>query len=205
MRIGGFQKFSLIDYPGKCSAVVFTQGCNFRCPYCHNPELVHPTLFEEPLDVMAILGFLSRRRGLLDGVVVTGGEPTLHHDLPEFLARLKAMGFSVKLDTNGGHPIVLSDIITHGLADFIAMDVKAPFEDYNRLAGVKVNIEAVQESINLIQRSGLEHLFRTTYPPDLLTEKDIRRLSNALPAGHRYVVQPCSPLRKSRGRREQIN
>jgi pyruvate formate lyase activating enzyme len=191
VRIGGFQKFSLIDYPGRSAAVVFTQGCNFRCPYCHNPELVDPSMYGAPLDVESILGFLSRRRGLLDGVVVTGGEPTIQRDLVPFLSSIKGMGFDVKLDTNGARPDVVDEVIRRGVVDFIAMDVKAPLDHYERLSGVVVSRNAIRSSIALIQRSGIRHFFRTTRPVDLLTDEDLRRISDLLGPTAAWRIQPC--------------
>ena len=126
MVIAGFQKVSLSDFPGKISAIVFTQGCNFRCRYCHNPELVDPARYAAPLAVDAVLDFLAGRVGRIQGVVVTGGEPTLHADLPGLLARIKSLGLAVKLDTNGSRPDVLEEVFRQGIVDYIAMDIKAP-------------------------------------------------------------------------------
>ena len=131
MKIGGLLKFTLIDFPGRPAAVVFTQGCNFRCRYCHNPELVYPHMFAEPVAEEEIDAFLKRRQGTLEGIVVSGGEPTLHEDLPQFLAKLKGMGYATKLDTNGTRPEVLKQLIQGKLLDFIAMDLKAPLEKYS--------------------------------------------------------------------------
>ncbi|MCX5829703.1 MAG: anaerobic ribonucleoside-triphosphate reductase activating protein, partial [Deltaproteobacteria bacterium] len=122
MKIGGLQKVSLIDYPGKVGAVVFTQGCNFRCPYCHNPELVNPTLFREPIPEEDILAFLKTRRGKLDAVTVTGGEPTLQEGLSSFLQQIKDLGFLVKIDTNGSLPAMIGILLEKGLVDYFAMD-----------------------------------------------------------------------------------
>ena len=162
MQIGGFQKFSLIDFPGLTSAVVFTQGCNFRCPYCHNPELVLPERFGETFPALDILDFLAKRTGKLQGVAITGGEATLQRDLPDFLMAVKSLGFKTKLDTNGSKPQVLSDVLSARLVDFVAMDVKAPLKHYNQLAGCRVKIQAIEESIRIILNSGLSYQFRTT-------------------------------------------
>lgn len=137
MQIGGLQKFSLLDYPGKISAVVFTQGCNFRCPYCHNPELVDPARYQECLPEEEIFSFLETRRGKLEAVTVTGGEPTLQKSLAPFLRRIKDMGFLVKLDTNGSRPDVLEELLRQKLIDYIAMDIKAPLEKYEAVTGWK--------------------------------------------------------------------
>src|SRR6056297_2585563 len=126
MIIGALQKTSLIDYPGEISAVIFTRGCNFRCPYCHNPELVDKKRYTTALEINEVLTFLENRKGLLDGVVITGGEPTIYGDLPEFLLKIKQMGYLVKLDTNGTNPAMMRRVIDLNLVDYIAMDYKAP-------------------------------------------------------------------------------
>ena len=157
MRIGGFQKVSLIDYPGKVAAVVFTQGCNFRCPFCHNMELVLPSCFDDPMNEDDVLNFLTTRIGKLQGVVITGGEPTLHSGLPDFIKKIKAMGFLVKLDSNGSRPCILQRLVDNKLVDYIAMDIKAPIERYEEVSGVNVNIDHIQQSIQIIMDSGLDH------------------------------------------------
>ncbi len=162
MRIGGFQKLTLVDYPGKAAATVFTQGCNFRCGYCHNAELVIPEFFCEPIPSQEVLEFLKTRRGKLEGVVISGGEPTIQQGLDEFIVSLKAMGFSLKLDTNGSRPDVLSSLIERQLIDFIAMDIKTSLEKYPALIQVPCDMAFIKRSIDLIQQSGLPHQFRTT-------------------------------------------
>ena len=136
MRIGGYVPCSLGDYPGRIAAVVFTQGCNWRCPWCHNPALVYPEQFTASLPEDDVFARLAARRARLDGVVVTGGEPTLQPDLPVFLGRVKALGFLVKLDTNGSRPRVVRELLAAGLVDFVAMDVKAPFARYDDVTQV---------------------------------------------------------------------
>ena len=126
MLIGGFQKFSLIDYPGKICAIVFTQGCNFRCPYCYNPELVNPQKFTPSLSEKDVFSFLKKRKGQLDAVEITGGEPTLQKDLLAFLEKIKAMGFLVKLDSNGSSPDIIQEVVQRGAVNYLAMDIKAP-------------------------------------------------------------------------------
>ncbi|MEN6445142.1 MAG: anaerobic ribonucleoside-triphosphate reductase activating protein, partial [Candidatus Cloacimonas sp.] len=130
MKIGGLQKFSLLDYPGELSAIIFTQGCNFRCPYCHNPELVDPIRYSPLLNTERVLRFLYKRHKKLSAVVITGGEPTLQEDLIPFLKLIKAMRYKIKLDTNGSRPEVLQEIIEQNLVDYFAMDIKAPIELY---------------------------------------------------------------------------
>ena len=150
MRIGGFQKFSLLDYPGKMAAIIFTQGCNFRCGYCYNLSLMCPEHFNEPLDEKEILGFLELRKGKLEGVVVTGGEPTIQLGLDDFLSKIKAMGYAIKLDTNGNRPDVLARLIESKLVDFIAMDIKTSLDRYEQAVGVSLDTQNIKKSIDLI-------------------------------------------------------
>jgi pyruvate formate lyase activating enzyme len=192
MRLGGLLKFSLIDYPGKVAAVVFTQGCNYRCPFCHNPELVLPELFQEPILVDGVMEFLAKRRGQLQGVVITGGEPTLHNDLPEFLQKIKALGFFVKLDTNGSRPDVLRDLIDRRLVDYIAMDIKASPENYCKATGVPVDISIVRMSVELIKSSGVDHEFRTTAFKAVLSEADMASIALLVGPGETYTVRKGS-------------
>jgi len=191
MRIGGFQRFSLLDYPGQLAAIVFTQGCNFRCPYCHNPALVKPELFEPPLDTEWVLHFLYRRRKKLSAVVITGGEPTLQDDLIPFLKLLKAMRFKVKLDTNGSLPEVLETIAAHGLADYFAMDVKAPLPLYQLLTCSQTQNAAITQSMEIIRRAGVPYEFRTTFFDLLMSGKDLVAMQSLLKPGDRYIVQEC--------------
>ncbi|MCB5265869.1 MAG: anaerobic ribonucleoside-triphosphate reductase activating protein [Candidatus Cloacimonetes bacterium] len=191
MKIGGFQKFSLLDYPGELSAIVFTQGCNFRCPYCHNPELVLPELYSPLLNTEKVLRFLYRRRKKLSALVVTGGEPTLQEDLVPFLKLLKAMRYKVKLDTNGAHPDVLAQVIYAGAADYIAMDIKAPLPLYQKLTRSRVKQEDIIRSMELIRLSGLDYEFRTTVAPEILFGDDLFDIHQLLNQGDRYYIQPC--------------
>lgn len=197
MKIGGLIKFTLIDFPGRPAAVVFTQGCNFRCRYCHNPELVYPHMFAEPVAKEEIYSFLKRRQGTLEGVVVSGGEPTLHEDLPAFLADLKAMGYATKLDTNGTRPDMLRELLDKKLLDYIAMDIKAPLEKYSLITGVDFNPEVLKQSMDLIRQSGLEYEFRTTYDKEVLTDADISTITQRL-NGKNYRVQECLPVAKEK-------
>ncbi|MDD3563660.1 MAG: anaerobic ribonucleoside-triphosphate reductase activating protein [Candidatus Cloacimonetes bacterium] len=191
MKIGGFQKFSLLDYPGELSAIVFTQGCNFRCPYCHNPELVLPELYSPLLNTEKVLRFLYRRRKKLSALVVTGGEPTLQEDLVPFLKLLKAMRYKVKLDTNGAHPDVLAQVIYAGAADYIAMDIKAPLPLYQKLTRSRVKQEDIIRSMELIRLSGLDYEFRTTVAPEILFGDDLFDIHQLLNQGDHYYIQPC--------------
>jgi pyruvate formate lyase activating enzyme len=189
MLIGGLLKFSLIDYPGKVAAVVFTQGCNYRCPFCHNPELVLPELFESSLAPQDVFSFLEKRRGQLQGVVVTGGEPTLHAGLGSFLERVKSMGFLIKLDTNGSSPEVLRGLLERGLLDFVAMDVKSSPQYYCKAIGVMSDIARPLASIELLKRSGVEHQFRTTALKPILGVEDAREIVQMLGSGERCLFR----------------
>ncbi len=173
MVIGGFQKVSLIDFPGKISAIIFTRGCNFRCPYCHNPELVDPAQFTESLEKEKIIRFLATRIARLQGIVVTGGEPTIHPDLPGFLEELKRFGYSIKLDTNGSDPTMLKTIFDRALVDYCAMDIKAAIASYPKNTGAAVDPRKITESIELIRSSRISHEFRTTYVDSLFTVNDM--------------------------------
>lgn len=195
MVIGGFQKFSLADFPGKISAIVFTRGCNFRCPYCHNPELVDPARYAPEIPQEEVLRFLGSRRGQLQGVVVTGGEPTLHDDLSLFLAAVRALGFAVKLDTNGSNPDALHGLIRDSLIDYIAMDVKAPLAAYPRVAGARVRAEDIERSVRLVIGSGLPHELRTTYEGSLLSTQDMAAIAEIVRGCAHYVVQGFRPSR----------
>jgi pyruvate formate lyase activating enzyme len=161
MIIGGFQKNSMIDFPGKISSVVFTGGCNFKCPYCHNPSLVDGSF--ETIPESSVFEYLKKRKGLIEGVVVTGGEPTLHKDLPFFCSRIKDLGFSVKLDTNGSKPDIIKKIVSTRSVDYIAMDVKAPLHNYYPdICKDKDVAEKIQSSIDVVIDSGIDYEFRVT-------------------------------------------
>ena len=189
MKIGGFQKFSLIDYPGKISCIIFTQGCNFRCFYCHNPELVYPHLFGTPLAEEEIMDFLKRRKKQLEAIVISGGEPTIQEDLVPFLKRVKTLGYAIKLDTNGSNPLVIRELVRRKLVDYIAMDIKAPLKKYQDLVKVKVNLSRIKESIEIIENSSLEYEFRTTYIPSFLTSKDLLEILSLIKNKSRFTVQ----------------
>lgn len=189
MVIGGFQKTSLSDFPGVISSIVFTRGCGFRCPYCHNPELVEPSRFGTAVSWSEVKSFLGKRAGRIEGVVVTGGEPTSHSDLPDFLAELRLMGLRVKLDTNGTNPAQLRRILSDRLVDFIAMDVKAPLARYERAAGVPVKIEDIRTSLELVLGSGVSHELRTTFAPFVLPMEDLRSIVELVRGCQKYVIQ----------------
>ena len=195
MRIGGFQRFSLADFPGHISAILFTIGCEFRCPYCHNPELVDPENPPAEIPPEAVFRFLDSRKGQVDGVVVTGGEPTLQADLPEMLCRLKHRGLAVKLDTNGSNPGMLADMLDRGLLDYIAMDIKAPLEHYARVARVPVDTGSIRRSVELVLHSGIEHEFRTTYVESLLSIEEMMGIAALVRGCTRYVLQRFQPTK----------
>lgn len=194
MWFGGFQPFTLSDYPGCPAAIAFSQGCNFRCPFCHNgPLLAPPSRAMVLVSEAEILDTLLARRGKLEGLVISGGEPTLHADLPVFLEKVKRLGYKIKLDTNGSRPDRLAAVIKAGLVDYIAMDIKAPLEKYSCLSGVHVPTRALEESIALVAGARLPHHFRTTHVTPLLTPADIRAIVALVPAGSKHVMQPFNP------------
>ena len=193
MIVGGFQKFSLIDYPGKICAIVFTQGCNFRCPYCHNPELVEPSLFGKIIPEEKIFSFLEKRKGKLDAVEITGGEPTLQKDLVDFIRRIKEMGYLIKLDTNGSNPEMLEIIINHELVDYIAMDIKAPLEKYKEVIHSVINPEKIKRSIRTIMSSNIKYEFRTTVVKSQLSKGDIINIGKLIEGAELYILQKFIP------------
>jgi len=195
MLIGGLQKFSLIDFPGKPCAIIFTQGCNFRCPYCHNPELVYREQFNEPLSENVVLDFLHKRAGLLEAVTVSGGEATLQPDLPDFLRKVKGMGYQTKLETNGTNPAMLLELIDENLLDAVAMDIKAPLFKYASVSGAANLTGAVTASLDIVKAAPLIKEFRTTFDKKLLSEEDIAAI-RSLCGGVKYTVSPCLPVEK---------
>jgi pyruvate formate lyase activating enzyme len=193
MNIGGLQKVSLIDYPGKISAIIFTQGCNFRCPYCHNPGLVDPTLYKPCLSVKDVLEFLAHRRGKLDAVTITGGEPTLQSDLIPLIQKIRKMGFAVKLDSNGSRPDILARLMKEKLLDYLALDIKAPRDKYAQAVKVPVDPAVISESVRLVLQSKIPHEFRTTVVKSVMTPKDILAIANEIDGAKRYVLQRFQP------------
>lgn len=193
MNIGGLHKFSLIDFHGKMCAVIFTQGCNFKCSFCHNSGLLSCDTFEESYCQENIFEFLESRIGLLEGVVITGGEPTMQKNLIPFLEKVKGMGYSVKLDTNGSNPDVLEKVVQAELVDYIAMDIKAPPGKYRLLACTDINIEKIKKSIDIIQNSGLEYEFRTTVVSPFLDLGDLQEIASLLNDKKKYKLQEFVP------------
>lgn len=192
MRIAGFQPLSLLDYPGVVASVVFTQGCPFRCAYCHNPDLIPLTGQAPAWSEDTIVEEMRRHKKIADGVCVTGGEPTIHPDLPAFLARLKGEGFRVKLDTNGVNPAMIDALFRDRLVDYVAMDLKHAWRKYATVTGVEQAraTENCERTFRLIQASGIPHEFRTTMYPGMHTEDEIVEISTQLNDGERYAVQP---------------
>jgi len=189
MYIQGLQKLTLLDYPEKLACTVFTAGCNFRCPFCHNASLVRGT-GEEPMAEEDFFAFLQSRRGILEGVCVTGGEPTLQPDLPAFLARIKELGFAVKLDTNGYRPAVLKQLVEAGLIDYVAMDIKNTPEKYPLTAGVEgLEVEHVRESVAFLLTGAVDYEFRTTVVKELHTAADIEGICRWIRGAKRYYLQ----------------
>jgi pyruvate formate lyase activating enzyme len=190
MDIAYLQSVTLIDYPRRIAAMVFTTGCNFRCPFCHNPELVIPEKIRgvNLLPCDHVLSLLRERKGFLDGLVVTGGEPTIHADLGSFLRRVKDLGLLVKLDTNGACPSVLEKLLGEGLLDFVAMDLKSSMSRYDEFAGVPVDIEEINRSIRLIIERAPDYEFRTTVAPTM-TVGDIEEIVALIKGAKRYWLQ----------------
>lgn len=189
MKLGGYLRTSTTDYPGKTAAVLFTQGCNWRCPYCRGSCLVVPQQYAEPLAEEKVMESLTRRRARLDGIVVSGGEPTIHNDLIPFLERLGKLGLPLKLDTNGSRPDMLREIVQRRLVSYIAMDVKSPLDNYPQATGIRMDPEVIRTSIWVVKNSGLEYEFRTTVIPGLHTVTEIKSIGLLVNGAARYVLQ----------------
>jgi pyruvate formate lyase activating enzyme len=209
MRIAGFEPLTLIDYPDHLATIVFTPGCALRCPYCHNPELItsvpgSPSEFFTISHEEEFFEFLATRRGLLEGVVITGGEPTLHTDLQGFIRRVKDLGFLVKLDTNGIFPDKVRALLTTGLVDFWAMDIKHSPAKYHIASGLpaealvkggRLSLERFQQSVKLIMSSGVPYEFRTTVVPSIHTPEDFLDIAQWIAGAESYVLQAFRPLK----------
>jgi pyruvate formate lyase activating enzyme len=212
--LGGLQKTTLLDFPGKIAATVFICGCNFRCPWCYNPELVLPKRIKSQPKIPEkyFFDFLKKRKGLLEGVCITGGEPTLNRDLPKFVKKIKKLGYLVKLDTNGSEPEMLKKLITENLLDYLAMDIKAPLglnfqlptsnfklnsnsqiSKYQKATGVKINREKIKKSIEIIKNSDIEYEFRTTIVPTIQKKEDILEIAREISPAKRYILQNFRP------------
>ncbi len=176
MNIAGLQKMTLLDFPGKVACTVFLQGCNFRCPFCHNGEILDNTA-DPFLTAEELLEFLGKRKGLLDGVCITGGEPTLQKDLPELIAAIKSLGFAVKLDTNGNRPDVLKALLAQNLVDYVAMDIKNSPQLYGETTGIaNFSVDKISESIQILMTGATPYEFRTTVVSEYHTEESFRQI-----------------------------
>ncbi len=189
MLIKGLQKLTLLDYPGKMACTVFTAGCNFRCPFCHNASLV-TNIDEERISEEEFFSFLQKRQGIIEGVCVTGGEPTLQPDLKEFLKKIKDLGYSVKLDTNGYRPEVLKDVVNSGLVDYVAMDIKNSQAKYASTCGLdNLDIAKINESVEFLMSGVVDYEFRTTVVKELHTEDDIQDIVSWIKGAKKYFLQ----------------
>lgn len=201
MLLGGLQKLTLIDYPEKLACTVFTLGCNFRCQFCHNPELILVSENSPRLTEREFFKFLKKRIGKLDGVCITGGEPAIQDDIIKFIKKIKKLGFLVKLDTNGIRPDIIKELISEKLIDYIAMDIKAPLglksqtpstkfqTKYESVIGVKIDLEKIKESVSIIMSSQIEYEFRTTAVPGIHTEEDFVEIGKWLKGARAFYLQ----------------
>ena len=190
MKIYGLQKLTLLDYPGKTACTIFTGGCNFRCPFCHNALLVTDIDESDTYTEEEILSFLSKRQGLLDGVCITGGEPLMHSDIIEFVKRIKELGYKVKLDTNGTFPERLKELLENSLIDYVAMDIKNCKEKYAKTAGItNIALSNIEKSINLLKSSDIEYEFRTTVVKEFHETDDIEKIAEWISGAKNYFLQ----------------
>ncbi len=192
VKIGGLQKVTLIDYPGLVATSVFLAICNFRCPYCHNPDLIETASDKKYIPEKEFFSYLKKRKGLLEGVCVGGGEPLMSKDLVSFLEKIKKLGYLIKLDTNGSKPDLLEKLIKQGLIDYIAMDVKASLEQYDKVTNVKINNNKIKQSIKLIMDSGLDYEFRTTVLPKFHDLSEIEKIAKMIKGADKYYLQGFS-------------
>lgn len=190
IEIGGLQKSTLLDYPGHVACTVFLIGCNFRCPFCYSGELVLPEKIKKQprISEKDFFDFLEERKGLLEGVVICGGEPTIHRELPEFIRKIKDLGYLVKLDTNGSNPEMLKRLIDKKLIDYAAMDIKQA-QKYEAAAGVKVDLNKIKKSVELIKNSGVDYEFRTTVVPTVHAKEDIIEIAKWIGPAKKYYLQ----------------
>lgn len=190
MRICGLQKLAMVDYPGKLAATVFTGGCNLRCPFCHNALLVTRLTESPSLSEDEILSFLASRKNLLDGMVLSGGEPLMQPGCTDFLQRVRELGLSIKVDTNGCYPDILGDILSRGLVDYVAMDLKNSREKYAETVGIPgFDLSSIEESIQILKNSGVDYEFRTTAVQGFHTSNDIRAIGQWVQGAPRYFLQ----------------
>lgn len=190
MIISGMQKLTLLDYPNKTACLLFTQGCNFRCPFCHNKSLLENSTSNEIISEEEVFNYLEKRKNVLDGVCITGGEPLLQNNIISFIKKIKEKGFLVKLDTNGSFPGRLKWLIDNKLVDYIAMDIKNNFINYESASGVQnSNIENIKKSIEIIETSGIEHEFRTTVVKEIHDEKMLENICEFIGKNEKYYIQ----------------
>ena len=189
MLISGLQKLTLLDYPGKVACTVFTGGCNFRCPFCHNASLVLPERIEQENNEEMVLAFLKKRRGILDGVAITGGEPLIHKDIDVFMGKIKDMGYKIKLDHNGSCPDKLISLVKSGLVDRVAMDIKNSPELYEKTAGVKLNMKDIERSKDFLLEGNVDYEFRTTAVKGLHTANSIAEAAKWISGAQEYYLQ----------------
>lgn len=190
MVFGGLQKLTLLDFPGVVACTLFTRGCNFLCPFCHNATLVNRLSESETISDTEVLSYLKKRIGILEGVCITGGEPLLHTELKDFIKEVKALGYKVKLDTNGSKPKYLKELVSEGLIDYVAMDIKNCFEKYRQTAGVdNLDLSDIEESIDFLMEGGIPYEFRTTVANGLHTVEDIERIAKRIAGADRYFIQ----------------
>ncbi len=194
MIIKGFQPTTLLDYPGHISALVFTAGCTFRCPFCYNKSLVENSPDLEELDEKKILDLIKRRSKLIEGVVISGGEPTMYKDLPDFIKKIKELGLKVKLDTNGTNPEMLKSLIDQNLLDFIAMDIKNSPKHYEQTTKVKFDVEKIKKSVEMIMKSKVDYEFRTTAAPCFISRDDFIEICKWLDGAKKYCLQQFRPV-----------
>jgi len=192
MKIGGIQKTSLLDYPDIISAIIWTIGCNFRCPFCYNKDIVFGNV--QPITNEEVISFLKKRKGILEGLVITGGEPLMQIDITDFCEKIKKIDYLVKIDTNGMYPEKLKELIDKNLIDYVAMDIKSPKTKYDKLTNVKVDIKKIEESIKIIKNSKIDYEFRTTVIPELLTKNDIIEIAKWLKGSKKYYLQQFKPI-----------
>lgn len=188
MIISGLEKLTLLDYPDKIACIIFTQGCNLRCPFCQNSSLVVGN--PENIDETVVFDYLNKRKNILDGVVITGGEPLIQKDIKEFIIKIKELGLKVKLDTNGSNPVKLKELIDSNLIDYIAMDIKQSPNKYEKITGIKnINYENIKKSIEIIKSSNVEHEFRTTLVKEFHNIKDIQDICKCINDNSKYYLQ----------------
>ena len=188
MKISGLQKLTLLDYPGKMACTVFTYGCNFRCGFCHNALLVTEENSSN-ISEDEFFAFLKKRQGILEGVCISGGEPTLQPDLKEFIIKVRSLGYAVKLDTNGTNPRLLKSLIEENLLDYVAMDIKHSIDKYREICGCEVDTDAIRESISIIIESGIDHEFRTTTVKEYHSAEDFEAMADLIKGDSKYFLQ----------------